>query len=72
MAVLEYLFNFLLSTLWIIFKNLLLSRLLIDLIITIQTGVNQIKYIIYIVLIVSIILGLCLAFKEQRKLSRKM
>lgn len=42
------------------------------LIITIQTGVNQIKYIIYIVLIVSIILGLCLAFKEQRKLSRKM
>ena len=42
------------------------------LIITIQTGVNQIKYIIYIVAIVSIILGLGLAFKQQRKLSRKV
>ena len=42
------------------------------LIITIQTGVNQIKYIIYIVAIVSIILGLGLAFKEQKKLSRKV
>lgn len=42
------------------------------LIITIQTGVNQIKYIIYIVAIVSIILGLYFAFKEQRKLSRKV
>ena len=42
------------------------------LIITIQTGVNQIKYIIYIIAIVSIILGLGLAFKQQRKLSRKM
>ena len=42
------------------------------LIITIQTGVNQIKYIIYIVAIVSIILGLYFAFKEQKKLSRKV
>ena len=42
------------------------------LIITIQTGVNQIKYIIYIVAIVSIILGLGLAFKQQRKLSREV
>ena len=42
------------------------------LIITIQTGVNQIKYIIYIVAMVSIIFGLYFAFKEQRKLLRKV
>lgn len=53
-------------------KRKVIESALAYLIITIQTGVNQIKYIIYIVAMVSIILGLYFAFKEQRKLSRKV
>ena len=53
-------------------KRKVIESALAYLIITIQTGVNQIKYIIYIVAIVSIILGLYFAFKEQKKLSRKV
>ena len=53
-------------------KRKVIESALAYLIITIQTGVNQIKYIIYIVAMVSIILGLYFAFKQQRKLSRKV
>ena len=50
-------------------KRTVISTALAYLIITIQTGVNQIKYIIYIILMISIILGLYFAFRKQRKVS---
>ena len=53
-------------------KRKVIESALAYLIITIQTGVNQIKYIIYIVAMISIILVLYFAFKQQRKLSRKV
>ena len=53
-------------------KRKVIETALAYLIITIQTGGNQIKYIIYIVAMVSIILGLYFAFKQQRKLSSKV